>query len=83
MIGQQSNDGWLLALLHFGCSEFGWSIDYVKDDVSVLMLLLMVRQKLTIEGKIGLTLADKELLDNSDWDALLRKNRQQLKANIK
>lgn len=37
------NDGWLLALMSFGCSEFGWSMDYVLDGVSVMSLLLLMR----------------------------------------
>lgn len=32
------------------------------------MLLLLARQKLNTEGKIGLTLADKERIDSMDWE---------------
>lgn len=74
------NDGVLLALMSFGCSEFGWKLDYVLDEASMLNLLLLLRQKATNEGKQMFSLADKEKIDNMSWDELLRENREKLKT---
>lgn len=41
------------------------------DDAPLVTLLLLVRQKLNVEGRIGLTLADKERIDGVDWETLV------------
>lgn len=74
----EKNDGWLLALMSFGCAEFGWPLEYVLDQVSVLSLLLLLRQKSTNAGKTAVTLADKELIDGCDWDKLVQENHRKL-----
>lgn len=73
------NDGVLLALTSFGCSEFGWKLDYVLDEASMLSLLLLLRQKATNEGKQLFSLADKEAMDSKSWDELLEENREKMK----
>ena len=44
----------------------------------MLTLMLLMRQKLAQEGKAGISLQDKEILDNTSWDELLRRNREAL-----
>lgn len=73
------NDGVLLALTSFGCSEFSWKLDYVLDEASMLSLLLLLRQKATNEGKQLFSLADKEAMDSKSWDELLEENREKMK----
>ena len=70
----EKNDGWLLAITSFGCTEFGWQLEYVLDQMSVLFLLLLLRQKSNNAGKTTLTLADKEQIDNSNWEKLVEEN---------
>ena len=74
----EKNDGWLLAIMSFGCTEFGWPLEYVLDQVSVLSLLLLLRQKSTNAGKTMMTLADKEQIDNNDWSKLVEENHRKL-----
>ena len=74
----EKNDGWLLAIMSFGCTEFGWPLEYVLDQVSVLSLLLLLRQKSTNAGKTMMTLADKEQIDSNDWQKLVEENHRKL-----
>ena len=74
----EKNDGWLLAIMSFGCTEFGWPLEYVLDQVSVLSLLLLLRQKSTNAGKTMMTLADKEQIDTNDWQKLVEENHRKL-----
>ena len=74
----EKNDGWLLAMMSFGCTEFGWPLEYVLDQVSVLSLLLLLRQKSTNAGKTMMTLADKEQIDSNDWQKLVEENHKKL-----
>ncbi len=74
----EKNDGWLLAIMSFGCTEFGWPLEYVLDQVSVLSLLLLLRQKSTNAGKTMMTLADKEQIDTNDWQKLVEENHKKL-----
>lgn len=74
----EKNDGWLLAIMSFGCTEFGWPLEYVLDQVSVLSLLLLLRQKSTNAGKTMMTLADKEQIDSNDWKKLVEENHKKL-----
>lgn len=74
----EKNDGWLLAIMSFGCTEFGWPLEYVLDQVSVLSLLLLLRQKSTNAGKTMMTLADKEQIDSNDWSKLVEENHRKL-----
>ena len=74
----EKNDGWLLAIMSFGCTEFGWPLEYVLDQVSVLSLLLLLRQKSTNAGKTMMTLADKEQIDSNDWNKLVEENHKKL-----
>ena len=79
----EKNDGWLLAITSFGCTEFGWPLEYVLDQVSVLSLLLLLRQKSTNAGKTMMTLADKEQIDNNDWKKLVEENHKKLAQTMK
>lgn len=79
----EKNDGWLLAIMSFGCTEFGWPLEYVLDQVSVLSLLLLLRQKSTNAGKTMMTLADKEQIDNNDWQKLVEENHRKLAQTMK
>ena len=74
----EKNDGWLLAIMSFGCTEFGWPLEYVLDQVSVLSLLLLLRQKSTNAGKTMMTLADKAQIDSNDWSKLVEENHRKL-----
>lgn len=40
--------------------------------------MLLMRQKLASEGKAGISLQDKEAIDSTPWDELLKKSREQL-----
>lgn len=79
----EKNDGWLLAIMSFGCTEFGWPLEYVLDQVSVLSLLLLLRQKSTNAGKTMMTLADKEQIDTNDWQKLVEENHKKLAQTMK
>lgn len=79
----EKNDGWLLAIMSFGCTEFGWPLEYVLDQVSVLSLLLLLRQKSTNAGKTMMTLADKEQIDSNDWSKLVEENHKKLAQTMK
>lgn len=79
----EKNDGWLLAIMSFGCTEFGWPLEYVLDQVSVLSLLLLLRQKSTNAGKTMMTLADKEQIDSNDWQKLVEENHKKLAQTMK
>ena len=47
------------------------------------MALLLVRQKLTVENKIGITLKQKEMIDSTNWEDMLRQNREQVSRQLK
>lgn len=76
----KSHNGLLLQLLHFGCHEFGWTVDYILDGVSLTMLLLLMRQHLTLNGQVNmLSLMDKQMMsENIPWDEWVRINRMEL-----
>ena len=67
----------LLAVLNFAAQSYSWSLQEIYD-TPMLTLLLLMRQKLAQEGKAGISLQDKEILDNTSWDELLRRNRESL-----
>ena len=67
----------LLAVLNFAAQSYSWSLQEIYD-TPMLTLLLLMRQKLAQEGKAGISLQDKEILDNTSWDELLRRNREAL-----
>lgn len=58
-------------------------MEYVIDDISAVMALLLVRQKLTVENKIGITLKQKEMIDSTNWEDMLRQNREQVSRQLK
>lgn len=67
----------LLAVLNFAAQSYSWSLQDIYD-TPMLTLMLLMRQKLAQEGKAGISLQDKEILDNTSWDELLRRNRESL-----
>ena len=67
----------LVAVLNFAAQSYSWSLQEIYD-VPMLTLMLLMRQKLAQEGKAGISLQDKEILDNTSWDELLRRNREAL-----
>ena len=67
----------LLAVLNFAAQSYSWSLQEIYD-TPMLTLMLLMRQKLAQEGKAGISLQDKEILDNTSWDELLRRNRETL-----
>lgn len=67
----------LLAVLNFAAQSYSWSLQEIYD-TPMLTLMLLMRQKLAQEGKAGISLQDKEILDNMSWDELLRRNRESL-----
>ena len=74
----------MLATIGFACQEYGWSFNYVVEDVSLLALMLLMRQKVhtsTESGGDGFTLLEQEQMDaiaNVPWEELVRRNREQL-----
>lgn len=73
----------MLAIISFGCQEFGWSFQYVVEDVSLLALMLLMRQKVhnSSQDGDGFTLKEQEQMDalqNLPWDELVRRNREEL-----
>ena len=73
----------MLSIISFCCQEFGWSFTYVVEDVSLLALMLLMRQKVhtSQEGGDGFTLFEQEQMDaaaNVPWEELVRRNREQL-----
>ena len=67
----------LLAVLNVAAQSYSWSLQEIYD-TPMLTLMLLMRQKLAQEGKAGISLQDKEILDNTSWDELLRRNRESL-----
>ena len=67
----------LLAVLNFAAQSYSWSLQEIYD-TPMLTLMLLMRQKLAQAGKAGISLQDKEILDNTSWDELLRSNREAL-----
>lgn len=67
----------LLSVMHFAAENYHWPLCDVYDYPMVTLLLLM-RQKLAMQGKPGISLQDKEMIDNVSWDELLKRNREQL-----
>ena len=67
----------LLAVLNFAAQNYSWSLQEIYD-TPMLTLMLLMRQKFAQEGKAGISLQDKEILDNTSWDELLRRNRESL-----
>ena len=45
-IGSRPSNGWMLSVISFACQEYGWSFDYVVGDISLLALMLLMRQKI-------------------------------------
>lgn len=72
----------LLAVLNFAAQNYSWSLQEIYD-TPMLTLMLLMRQKLAQEGKSGISLQDKEILDNTSWDELLRRNREALYKQLK
>ena len=74
----------MLAIISFACQEYGWSFQYVVEDVSLLALMLLMRQKVhsSSDGKgDGFTLLEQEEMDaikDIPWEELVRRNRLQL-----
>ena len=44
--------------------------------------MLLMRQKFASEGNIGITLQQKEIIDETSWDDLVKKNREKYKKYI-
>lgn len=71
-------------MISFACQEYGWSFDYVVGDISLLALMLLMRQKIhgSTNGKgDGSTLLEQEQMDKAKdipWEELVRRNREQL-----
>lgn len=72
--------------MNFAIQEYGWGIQHTLD-APIILLMLLMRQKLAIEGKQGLSLTDQEKLDRigndkTAWDRLIEENRRQLMRNM-
>lgn len=76
--GQDSNNGLLLSVISFACQEFHWSLEYIYD-VSMLSLLLLMRQKFASEGREGISLTQKEAFKNKTWDELVKESHEKFK----
>lgn len=64
--------------MNFAIQEYGWDLSYVLDS-SILFIMLLMRQKLSIEGKTALSLLDQEKLDKlgndkESWEKLVAEN---------
>lgn len=74
----------MLSIISFACQEFGWSFNYVVEDISLLALMLLMRQKVhsSSNGKgDGFTLIEQEKMDKAKdipWEELVRRNREEL-----
>lgn len=74
----------MLATISFACQEYGWSFNYAVEDVSLLALMLLMRQKVhtsSESGGDGFTLLEQEQMDaaaNVPWEELVRKNHEQI-----
>lgn len=70
----------------FGCSELGWKLDYVLDDVPLVWLMLLLRQKNFNESKNpGFSLLEQQQLDENkgmSWEEQVRLNRQNLMKGL-
>ena len=76
------SNGWLLQIIYFACSELNWELSYVLEDVSLVWILLLFRQRIFNESKNpGFSLLEQEMLDeNKDipWEEQVRQNRIKL-----
>lgn len=74
----------MLSIISFACQEFGWSFNYVVEDISLLALMLLMRQKVhsSSNGKgDGFTLIEQEKMDKAKdipWEELVKRNREEL-----
>ena len=63
-----------MSITHFVAENYHYQLEYIYDDMPLISSFLLLRQKLANEGKSGIFLSDKELLDNNSWDKLLSEN---------
>lgn len=72
----------MLQVVSFGCQEFGWSLQYVTEELPLKWLFLLARQKnYNMDPDSGFTLEDQERLDGlagTPWEEVVRRNREQL-----
>ena len=72
----------MLSIISFACGEFGWNVQYAVEDVPMIFIMLLARQKVFTQTEHpGFTLEEQEELDNLknvSWDELVRRNREQL-----
>jgi hypothetical protein len=66
----------MLSIIHFIAENYNYKIDYIYDEMPLISSFLLLRQKLASEGKIGIFLSDKEMLDNNSWEDLLAENKK-------
>lgn len=80
--GAGSSNGWLLRVINFCCSQYGWPVEYVCEDARLVTLMLLMREKLwTDSGKAGFSLLEQERMDaqkDVPWEELVRRNREEL-----
>lgn len=69
--------------MNFAAENYGWTLEYITDQVSLLCLMLMMRQKMYDNGHKGITLEDKEVIDNANWSELIKRNREALYKQLK
>jgi hypothetical protein len=69
----------LLSITHFVAENYHYTLDYIYDEMPLISSFLLLRQKLAGEGKTGIFLSDKEMLDNKSWEELLAENRKNRK----
>ena len=77
----------MLQVISFACSEYGWGYSHVCEDVPIIALMLLMRQKIhsSSNGKDGFTLMQQEELEanaNVPWEELVRRNREKLAKDM-
>lgn len=73
--------------MSFACSEFGWNMSYVVEDVPMVFIVLLTRQKVfSLSDAPGFSLLEQEQLDreaNIPWEERVRRNRELLRSQGK
>lgn len=83
----KGSNGLLLSIISFACQEYGWSVSYVVEDVPMLFIMLLTRQKVFTSSEYpGFTLLEQEQIDRDaklPWEERVRRNREWLRKQGK
>lgn len=83
----KGSNGFLLSIIAFACQEYGWNVSYVVEDVPMVFIMLLTRQKVfSTSDSPGFTLLEQEEMDRDSripWEERVRLNRERLRREGK